>query len=282
MKEQESALGQSSSPVTKADEKHHLNDDKKQNKIATVPTNQSEKTPVLETEETSNQKVTTPINKRVTSEDVIEHTITTTASGGIIGTETETIPSDKDKQLGEKPIDSQGDGTKKETIAKETGPHGETIIEKTVNSKELINQNKLPITTQDSVKEVEVAPGVIFDATENKIVTVESGKVIDVLSAINEGIISSEKITIIDPTSQKQISLDDAVRIGVLNKDTGEIKDKSGNSMTFADAAKLGLVAIVGAPILAASKAISVVKDAINDDKKQHKARRSLNSLKIN
>ncbi|XP_045505225.1 uncharacterized protein LOC123701748 isoform X5 [Colias croceus] len=304
MKEQESALGQLSSPVPKADEKHHLNDDKKQNKIATVPTNQSEKTPVLETEETSSQKVTTPINKRVTSENVIEqqHSITTIVSGGIIGTETETIPSDKDKQLGaqpsekqnitdklvesdsfqkatpgetaksspgEKPIDSQGDGTKKETIAKETGPHGETIIEKTVNSKELINQNKLPITTQDSVKEVEVAPGVIFDATENKIVIVESGKVIDVLSAINEGIISSEKITIIDPTNQKQISLDDAVRKGVLNKDTGEIKDKSGNSMTFADAAKLGLVAIVGAPILAASKAISIVKDAINDDKKQ-------------
>ncbi|XP_061380486.1 dystonin isoform X15 [Danaus plexippus] len=88
----------------------------------------------------------------------------------------------------------------------------------------------------------------------------------DILSAIDEGAIAQETILVTDYKSGRQINMKEAVDKGIINVNTLEIENKDGNKITFADAAKIGLVAIVGAPILAASKAVEGVKKALTID----------------
>ncbi|XP_050356010.1 uncharacterized protein LOC126777145 isoform X17 [Nymphalis io] len=88
----------------------------------------------------------------------------------------------------------------------------------------------------------------------------------DVVTALNAGTISSESIVITDPISRQKISLKEALNRGIVNENTNEILTDGGKKMSIADAAKIGLIAIVGAPILAASKVVELVKDSVISD----------------
>ncbi|CAK1543368.1 unnamed protein product [Leptosia nina] len=88
----------------------------------------------------------------------------------------------------------------------------------------------------------------------------------DTMAAISQGIIKSENVSIIDPISKKKINFREAVHTGVINEKTGEIKDQSGNSISLADATKLGLIAIVGAPVIAVSKTVGFLKDSLTTE----------------
>lgn len=120
----------------------------------------------------------------------------------------------------------------------------------------------------ESSKPVEVAPGVIYDPNTSVVISSTSGVSGDLLEAVDKGIVPSDTVKVIEPNTGKQITLKEAFAKGVVDKKTGQIKDKSGKKLSFADAAKIGLVAVVGAPIYAAAKVIEVVKSAVVVDPK--------------
>lgn len=120
----------------------------------------------------------------------------------------------------------------------------------------------------DVIKPVEVAPGVIYDPNTSVVISSTAGVSDNLWEAVKEGVVPSENVVIKDPKSGKDISLKEAINKGVVNKKTGEIKDSSGKKISLAEAAKLGVLAVVGAPILAASKVIEVVKKAVVIDPK--------------
>lgn len=117
-------------------------------------------------------------------------------------------------------------------------------------------------------KPVEVAPGVIYDPNTSVVISATSGVTDNLWDAVKEGVVPSESIVVKDPKSGREITLKEAINKGVVNKKTGEIKDSSGKKISLVDAAKLGTLAVIGAPIFAASKIIEVVKKAVVVDPK--------------
>lgn len=164
----------------------------------------------------------------------------------------------------QQPIKESVKPINKELIAKQSDDKPE---------KDIVSRDQVSPTTSIKEKEeppvlVEVAPGVIYDPNTSIIISSTAGVSDNLLEAVNKGIVPSDTIHIKDPKTGKDITLKEAVDKGIVDKTSGKIKDKSGNKISFADAAKFGLVAIVGAPILAASKVIEVVKSAVIVDPK--------------
>lgn len=127
---------------------------------------------------------------------------------------------------------------------------------------------ELSVATVDAHKPVEVAPGVIYDPNTSVVISSTSGVSDDLWDAVQKGVVPAESIVFKDPYTMEDITLKEAIKKGVVNKKTGDFKDPSGNKMSLADAAKLGVLAVVGAPIFAASKVIEVVKKAVVVDPK--------------
>lgn len=120
-------------------------------------------------------------------------------------------------------------------------------------------------------KPLEVAPGVIYDPNTSVVISTKEGVADNLLEAVNRGIVPPETIKVIEPKTGKEITLNEAINKGVVDSKTGEVKDKSGKKLSIADAAKIGLIAVVGAPILAAAKVVQVVKSAVIVDPKTGK-----------
>ncbi|KAI8432881.1 hypothetical protein MSG28_013807 [Choristoneura fumiferana] len=131
------------------------------------------------------------------------------------------------------------------------------------NAAAKVSPVEVTVTSQEvtSTTPLEVAPGVIFDPKTAAVISIETGLPDNVFKAVDKGVIPKDAVKIIEPKTGKEITLKEAISKGVVDKNTGEVKDKSGKKISFADAAKIGLVAVVGAPILAVSKIVEVVKN---------------------
>ncbi|XP_041970863.1 plectin isoform X9 [Aricia agestis] len=81
-------------------------------------------------------------------------------------------------------------------------------------------------------------------------------------------ILTPELVSVMDPNSGQQISFKDAIQKGIVDTESQKIKSQSGKKISIADAAKIGLIAVVGAPIFAVSKAIDAVKGTASSDVK--------------
>lgn len=158
-----------------------------------------------------------------------------------------------------------------EPVALQTKPVKE-IKEKSPKDKDKveISKEKTP-ETKEQVKErtpipIEVAPGVIYDPNNALVISSSSGVTGNILEAVDKGVVPSDTVKVTDPKTGKELTLKEAMKKGIVDKKTGTVKDKSGKKISFSDALKFGLVAVVGAPILAASKVVDVVKNAVASD----------------
>lgn len=113
---------------------------------------------------------------------------------------------------------------------------------------------------------VQIKPGVIYDPSTALVIFTESGKSTDILTAVNDGALQPEFVVIKDPRSGEEIPVKEAIRQGILDSDQGKYKGKNGKGMSLADATKLGLVAVLGAPLVAAAAAVEAVKKAMIED----------------
>ncbi|KAH9633161.1 hypothetical protein HF086_013784 [Spodoptera exigua] len=117
-------------------------------------------------------------------------------------------------------------------------------------------------------KPLEVAPGVVYDPNTSVVISAKEGVAENLLEAVNKGIVPVDTVKVVEPKTGKEITLKEAITKGIVDSKTGEVKDKSGKKISIADAAKIGLIAVVGAPILDAAKVVQVVKSAVVVDPK--------------
>ncbi|KAF9423413.1 hypothetical protein HW555_001222, partial [Spodoptera exigua] len=115
----------------------------------------------------------------------------------------------------------------------------------------------------EAEKPLEVAPGVVYDPNTSVVISAKEGVAENLLEAVNKGIVPVDTVKVVEPKTGKEITLKEAITKGIVDSKTGEVKDKSGKKISIADAAKIGLIAVVGAPILAAAKVVQVVKSAV-------------------
>ncbi|XP_064074946.1 uncharacterized protein LOC113401796 isoform X21 [Vanessa tameamea] len=131
----------------------------------------------------------------------------------------------------------------------------------------MTKENKiLPIQGKNQPEESPEKSSILIPKENKKDMSVSSLECNDIVTALNEGLIGSESVIITDPTSRQQISLKEALNRGIVNENMNEIVSDSGQKMSFANAAKMGLIAIVGAPVFAASKVVELVKDSVSSD----------------
>ncbi|CAH2057366.1 unnamed protein product, partial [Iphiclides podalirius] len=119
---------------------------------------------------------------------------------------------------------------------------------------------------QSALEPVQVIPGVIFDPATALVISTTSGISETILEAIDRGVVASNTVKVLEPRTQERISIKEAVERGIIDKRTGEYKDISGKKLTLSEATKVGLVAVLGAPLVAASKVIQVVKNTMIAD----------------
>lgn len=111
-----------------------------------------------------------------------------------------------------------------------------------------------------SPEPLQLAPGVIYDPSTALVIFTETGQSANILQAINEGKLDPNLVAIKDFQTGNNVPLDEAIRRGLVNPNSGEIKDPSGRKITMIDAIKLGALAVVGAPLVAAAGAINSLR----------------------
>ncbi|XP_028982177.1 microtubule-actin cross-linking factor 1 isoform X2 [Diachasma alloeum] len=115
---------------------------------------------------------------------------------------------------------------------------------------------------------VQVTQGVIYDPETALVIFTETGKSANILAAVNEGALEPEAVVVRDPQTGKEISLSEAVDKEIVDPRTGAYLDNTGRKISLADAAKFGLIAVVGTPLVAAAAAVEAVKKAMIKDPK--------------
>lgn len=120
-----------------------------------------------------------------------------------------------------------------------------------------------PNEHESNLEPLQVSPGVIFDPATALVIFTENGKADNLLEAVKENKIEPQKVKVKDPYSGNEIDINEAIKKGIIDKTTGDYKDKSGRKISFADAAKFGVVAVIGAPLVAARKAAKMIQKAM-------------------
>ncbi len=92
----------------------------------------------------------------------------------------------------------------------------------------------------------------------------QTGRRMSLSDAIDAGFIDKHSL-LYDTATNKQITLDQAIKEGVIDPRTGRFIDAhSGRKISVKDAAKLGLLAIVGAPFLAGKAVVDAVSQSLD------------------
>nr|CAD7404991.1 unnamed protein product [Timema cristinae] len=122
--------------------------------------------------------------------------------------------------------------------------------------------------TVSNLEPLQVAQGIIFDPSTALVIFTESGKADNLLASVIEGKLEPRLVKVKDPYTGKTMNINEAMRKGIVDKDTGDYKDKTGRKISLADAAKFGLVAVLGAPLVAATQTVKMIRKALVKDPK--------------
>ncbi|XP_066262847.1 microtubule-actin cross-linking factor 1 isoform X30 [Euwallacea similis] len=98
---------------------------------------------------------------------------------------------------------------------------------------------------------IQIQPGVIYDQSSNSLTFSDKNKTSSLAEAIHRNQIPSDSIKITDPYTGRSLDLKEAIRRNIIDPQKGEITDKSGQKITLKDAAKMGILTVVGAPVAA-------------------------------
>jgi len=115
---------------------------------------------------------------------------------------------------------------------------------------------------------MQVKPGVIYDPSSSLVIFTESGQSENLLDAVKEEKIEPRMVKVKDPYTGKEMNINQAMRKGIIDSKTGDYRDKAGRRIKLADAAKFGMVAVLGAPLVAASQAVRIIKNSLVIDPK--------------
>lgn len=128
-------------------------------------------------------------------------------------------------------------------------------------------QTEIKTTDEISMLDpVQVTQGVIYDPGTALVISTKTGKSTNLLTAVSEGTLSSTAVVVKDPVTGKDIGMTDAVNRGILDLNTREYKIDDGRKISLLDAAKFGVVSVLGAPLAAAAAAVEAVQRTMVKD----------------
>ncbi|CAN8025662.1 unnamed protein product, partial [Ixodes persulcatus] len=117
------------------------------------------------------------------------------------------------------------------------------------------------IPKQDFPKFSEIASEVTFDNESLTVVDKGSGTTMDLVSALQTGVVDDNEFVVRDEETKKEMRYSEAVEKGIIDKGTGTYKDeKTGRTFKLGEAVKLGLLAIAASPMILGFKAAEAVR----------------------
>ncbi|KAJ8936625.1 hypothetical protein NQ314_012241 [Rhamnusium bicolor] len=131
-----------------------------------------------------------------------------------------------------------------------------------------------PVYTEVKISETHVAepiqvqPGVIYDPATNVVIYPESNEASNLLTAILDNKIPAEAVKVKDPHTGQGMDVKEAIRRNIIDTEKGSYTNKSGHKITLKDAAKFGILTVVGAPVAATQSVIKVIKQTFIVDPK--------------
>ncbi|KZC14108.1 Dystonin [Dufourea novaeangliae] len=127
-------------------------------------------------------------------------------------------------------------------------------------SKQLeIKINEATHTIPDPVR---VSKGLIYDPSTALVISTETGKSSELLSALFDGTLPSEVVIVKDPVSGKYVGIAEAIQRGILNAETAEYKVDENRKISLLDAAKFGIVSVVGSPLVPVTSSSPITETA--------------------
>ncbi|XP_076173651.1 dystonin-like protein short stop isoform X27 [Ptiloglossa arizonensis] len=109
---------------------------------------------------------------------------------------------------------------------------------------------KISESSQSIPDPVRVTRGLIYDPSTALVISTETGKSSELLSALSDGTLSHEVVIVKDPVTGKDISIQEAVHRGIVDTETGEYRVDEQRKISLLDAAKFGIVNVIGSPLV--------------------------------
>lgn len=125
---------------------------------------------------------------------------------------------------------------------------------------DILVKSRAPSQEMPSPEPVQLVPGIIYDPSTALVIFTESGQSETILAAVEKGLVDSNMVKIIDPNTGTPLTVKEAIESKVLDSTTGQLIDASNNRIDLINASKLGLLAVIGSPLIAAAGAIDSLK----------------------
>ncbi|XP_034109837.1 uncharacterized protein LOC117571686 isoform X20 [Drosophila albomicans] len=115
-----------------------------------------------------------------------------------------------------------------------------------------------------SPEPLQIAPGAIYDPSTALVIFTQSGETENIFDAARQGLIDEQLIKIVDPTTKQTISVTEAIARSIYDPRTATILNAEGQPVDLITATKLGLLSVVGAPLVAAEGALRTVRFVVD------------------
>uniref|UniRef100_A0A8W7Q4N6 Microtubule-actin cross-linking factor 1 n=1 Tax=Anopheles coluzzii TaxID=1518534 RepID=A0A8W7Q4N6_ANOCL len=156
------------------------------------------------------------------------------------------------------------DGSENRTIqvTKRTGqPDRVEISNPSAKNSTLVEVKVVATPELMSPEPLQLAPGVIYDPSTALVIFAETGRSDSILGAVAGGKIDPSLVQLVDPANPagEKLSIAEAIKRGLIDEQTGEIRTASG-PISMIEAIQKGLLLVAGAPLVAAAGAIDSLK----------------------
>uniref|UniRef100_A0AAR5PTP7 Microtubule-actin cross-linking factor 1 n=1 Tax=Dendroctonus ponderosae TaxID=77166 RepID=A0AAR5PTP7_DENPD len=119
---------------------------------------------------------------------------------------------------------------------------------------------EVKIAQTGTAEPVELQPGIIYDPSINAVVYPDKNQAVDLITAVLENKVSSDLVKVTDPFTGKPMEIKEAIRRNIVDPEKEQYRDKVGQKMSLKDAARFGIITVVGAPIAAVTSVVKTIK----------------------
>lgn len=119
-----------------------------------------------------------------------------------------------------------------------------------------------------SLEPLQISPGVIFDPATALVIFTDSGNSSNLFDVMKDSSIDLSKIKVKEPHTGHYLSIDEAIKKGIMEEDTGIYIDNSGRKIDFNNAVKFGVISVEGTPLVAVSISEDITKETLEEIKR--------------
>lgn len=125
-------------------------------------------------------------------------------------------------------------------------------------------QEDAPEVKDTNLEPIQLEAGAIYDPISCLIIYPDENKSENLIEAVQQKKVSPELVKLQHPVTGEEITFDEAIKNNILDPKTGEYQDKSGNKISLQDAAKYGILTVVGSPIVATQRFVQFVHKIVD------------------